>query len=33
MCEDQARRERIAKVFERIGNALLPLPVPPQPED
>jgi hypothetical protein len=33
MCEDQGRRERIAKVFERIGNALLPLPVPPQPED
>jgi cleavage and polyadenylation specificity factor subunit 3 len=33
ICEDQGRRERIAKVFERIGNALLPLPVPAQPED
>jgi hypothetical protein len=33
LCDDQARRERIAKVFERIGNALLPLALPAQPED
>jgi hypothetical protein len=33
VCDDEGRRERVAKALERIGAALCPLPPPPKPVD